>query len=234
MLRNTEQSISLARGISSEQSACNHSPRFRRSNRRCTNIASFECNRGFTNPWRASLLRMVWVHLQVSKEERLTAWLLAAAVRFHGHENRFNLIELLRVVEFQDPPLFGNVVFIKYTQVQSLCLVGPALTPSLKRACVLETWVAVEVIGIENQRFRFCVENASISLLRCCVFRNIKHFGYIEVPRSHQFPNVSIMGEKFLLLVDGRITVSKQLRELPDLSLQCLGPRIVPRPQDFQ
>src|SRR5271169_5150092 len=102
---------------------------------------------------------MVWVHLEVSKQEGLTAWLLATAVRFNSHENCFDLIELLRVVEFQYPPLFCDVVLIKDTQIQSLRRVGPALTPSLKRACVLETRVAVQVLAIENQRFGFCVEN---------------------------------------------------------------------------
>jgi len=83
---------------------------------------------------------MVWLHLEVSKQEGLTARLLAAAIRFHGHENSFDLIELLRVVEFEHPSLFGDVVLIKYAKVQRLCFVGPALTPSLKRTGVLEAW----------------------------------------------------------------------------------------------
>jgi hypothetical protein len=56
---------------------------------------------------------MVWGHLQVSKEEGLTAWFVAAAIWFHGHENRVDLIEFLRIVEFQDPPLFGDIILIE-------------------------------------------------------------------------------------------------------------------------
>src|ERR1700722_2859261 len=118
---------------------------------------------------------MVWVHLQVSKEEGLTAWFVAAAVRFHGHEHCVDLGEFLRIVEFQNPSLFGDIILKKNTQVQSLCPVGPSLSPGLKRARIPKTRLAVQIVGIENERFPFCVENTPIGFPGCSVLRNVEN-----------------------------------------------------------
>src|SRR6267142_38405 len=94
---------------------------------------------------------MVGIHYKVSKEEGLAAWLVATAVWFHRHEYRINLIEFLRIVEFQNPSFFRDIILVKNTQVQSLRSIRPSLAPSLKRACIPQTRLPVEIVSVENQ-----------------------------------------------------------------------------------
>ena len=125
---------------------------------------------------------IVGIHLQISKEERLTAWLVAATVWFNGHENRVDQLQFLRIVEFQDPPLFCNTIRVKHTEVQSLFSVRPVLPPSLKRAWVFQTGLPIKIIGIENQGLTFREKNPPIGFLGFSVFCNVTNLGNTEVP----------------------------------------------------
>src|SRR6266436_5894445 len=109
---------------------------------------------------------MIRIDFQVRKEERLPAWLVASAIRFHRHEDGIDLFELLRIIEFQYPSLLGSIVLVEDAEIGSLLFVQSAAAPRLKRAGGLEPGLLVEIIGVENERLSFGVEDPAIRFLR--------------------------------------------------------------------
>src|SRR6202022_4578734 len=81
-------------------------------------------------------LGMIWIYFEVSKQEGLTAWHMAPAVRFHGYEHGVNLFKRLWIIKFQHPAFLGCIVLIKDTEVQGLLFVRTASSPSLEGAGV--------------------------------------------------------------------------------------------------
>jgi len=49
------------------------------------------------------------------------------------------------------------------------------------------------------------------------------YLGNVEIPGSHQFPDVAIMREKIILLVERYLSIVQQLVEIADLGIQSVG-----------
>jgi len=73
-------------------------------------------------------------HLQVSKEEGLTAWFVAAAIGSSGHETA-SIDRVLRIVEFRTHA-FGNINLIETPGLRPVLCQSRA-DPTLECACVL-------------------------------------------------------------------------------------------------
>src|SRR6267143_2125668 len=97
--------------------------------------------------------------------------------------------------------------------------------PGLKRTGFLESSLLVQVVCVENQGLSLCIEDPPIRFLRLPVTGDVIHLGNIKVPRSHQVPDVAIVGEQFLLLTQRLFLVAKLTVEIPDLSFKTLSSR---------
>src|SRR5580698_164397 len=146
-------------------------------------------------------LGMIRVDLQISKEQRLAARLVASTIRFYGYEHGINLFESFCVVDLHNPPLLRCAVLIKNAQVESLLHVPPAAAPRLKGLCIRESRLMVEIVGVEDQGSSLSVENAPAGLLGGPVPSNVIHFRDVKVARPHQVANIAIVREQFVLLV---------------------------------
>src|SRR5882672_601060 len=128
---------------------------------------------------------MVRVDFQVGKQERLPAWLVAAAVWFHRHGDGIDLFQLFRVIELQYPSFLGYAVLIQYAKARSLLFVKTATAPCLKRAGAFKPGLLVEIVRIENERLSFGVEDSPIRFLRLPIARNVIDLGNIKVSSPH-------------------------------------------------
>src|SRR5712692_3772111 len=160
---------------------------------------------------------MIRVHFQVGKEEWLSAGLVASAVWFNRHEDGIDLFQLLRVIEFQYPSLLGSVVLIENAKTRSLLPVSAAAAPRLKCAGTLKPSLLVEIVRVEDQRLSFGIEDPAIRFLGLAVTGNVIYLGNIKVPGAHQFPDIPVVGEQFLLLAKRLFSVAKLIMQIPDL-----------------
>src|SRR5712664_905559 len=172
---------------------------------------------------------MIRLNFQVGKEERLPAWLVASTIWFNRHEDGIDLFQLLRITEFQYPPLLGRAVFIEDAETGSLLLVKTAAAPRLERARALVPRLLVEIIRVENERLSFGVEDPAIRFLRLPVPGNVIDLGNIEVPGSHQVADIPVVGEQFLLSAKLLFLIAKLAMKIPDLRLQTVGFRLILR-----
>src|ERR1700675_1263075 len=92
--------------------------------------------------------------------------MMASAVRFYRHKYGIDVLESLRIVSLQNPTLLAHVVLVKDSQTESLLPVRPPSAPRLKRARILHARLRIQIKGVENQGFAFCVKHASIGLVR--------------------------------------------------------------------
>src|SRR5690349_9664238 len=145
---------------------------------------------------------MIRSYLQVGEEEGFSARSGASSTGLDSHKYRVDLLQLLGVIEFQHPAFLVGTVFVEDAEVGRLLPVLPSATPSLEGRGFLETSLLVEVISVENQRFAFRVEHASVGFPCLSVAPDVINFGDIEVSSSHEFPDVTIMGEQFLLAAE--------------------------------
>src|ERR1700687_2179360 len=160
---------------------------------------------------------MIWLNFQIGKEERRPALLVAAAVWFNRYENGIDLFQLLRIIEFHYPAFLGYVVFVEDSKTGSLLFVNAVAAPRLKRAGALIPSLLVEVIRVENERLSFGVEDPAIRLLRLSIPRNVIDLGNIKLPGAHQFPDIPVVREQFLLLAKCLFSVAKLTIQIPDL-----------------
>src|SRR5260370_3404479 len=98
---------------------------------------------------------MIWVDVEVRKQEGLVAGLVTTAVWFDRYKNGINLPQRFGVVEPQHPTLLRIIVHIEDTEVERLLRVRPATAPSLEVAVILHPSRRVEVLGVKDQRLPF-------------------------------------------------------------------------------
>src|SRR5208282_4081995 len=116
---------------------------------------------------------MIRVNFQVGKQERLSAGLLASAIRLNRHEDGIDLYQLCRIIEFHHPSLFGGAVLVEDAKAGSLLFVETAAAPRLKGAGGSVLRLLIEIIGVENQGLPFRVEDPAIRFLRLPVTRHV-------------------------------------------------------------
>src|ERR1700730_5350367 len=124
---------------------------------------------------------MIGLHTQVCKQELFTAGFPAAALRLHGDKNGINLIKGLRIIELENPALVGCGVNVENAQVHGLGYIWPTPPPRLKGASLAESWLLVQVVGIENQRFSLRVEDSSKWLLRFSIAPYVEHLRDVKI-----------------------------------------------------
>src|ERR1700683_5463371 len=164
-------------------------------------------------------LRVVRINLQISKQQRLAARLAATARGLNGHKDGVDLLERLGVVKLHNPPFLGGAILKKDSKVHGFLHVRSAAAPGLEGSRVPDSGLLVQVIGVEEQRFALGVEDAPARLLCRAVASHVIDFGDVEVPRTHQVTNVSIVGQKVVLLVDRLLAVAKLTVQIHDLGL---------------
>src|SRR5260370_42411739 len=163
---------------------------------------------------------------QRREKELLSAGVVAPAVWFYSYKYRIDFFECLRVGGFQYPTLLAGVIHIEDAKIQGLFLVGTAPAPSLERTRVLESRLLVQIVGVKNQRFALRIEHAPIRLIRFAGSRHIVDLYTVQLPRSHQIPNVPVMFQKLALvrnrralLVNRPFSLLKLILQLPHLGL---------------
>src|ERR1700721_800611 len=147
-------------------------------------------------------LGMIWIDFEVSEQEGLAPWQVAPAFRFHCYEHGVNLFKRLGIVKLEYPAFLRCIVLIKDTEVQGLLFVRAASPPRLERADVFDSNLLIQNVSVKNQRLPFRIENAAIWFLRRSITRDVVYLRDVQVSRSHQIPNVAVVGKKFFLLVN--------------------------------
>src|ERR1700720_1766133 len=164
---------------------------------------------------------MIRINFEVSKQEGLTAWQVAPAVRFHCYEHGVNLFKRLGIVKLEYPAFLRCIVLIKDTEVQCLLFVRAASPPRLERADVLDSNLLIQIVSVKDQRLPFRIENAAIWFLRRSITRDVVYLRDVQVSRSHQIPNVAVVGKKFVLLVNRLFPIAKLARKVSDLRFEA-------------
>jgi hypothetical protein len=126
------------------------------------------------------------------------------------------------VIALHDPAFLRNTVFVEDPEVERLPPVGSAAAPGLKRRAIVHAVLPVQIVRLKDQRLSLRIEHAAVRLL-CAVAHHVIDFRDVEIPCPHEFPDVAIMCQEFVLLVERRFTVVKQAREFGNLRLRCLG-----------
>src|SRR5216684_8201541 len=108
--------------------------------------------------------RMVWIHAKVGEKKLFPTRAVTPAVRLNRNEYGIDLIQRFWIVELQHPSFLADAVFVENPEVEGLCLVRPSPPPRLERTGVLQPRLLVQIVGVENERFPSCVEDAPVSL----------------------------------------------------------------------
>src|SRR5438876_12461137 len=95
---------------------------------------------------------MVRWYAEIGKEQFVAARLRTTALWFHRHKNGIDLLESLRVVNFQYPSLVRRVVHIKDAQAYGFFVIRATSAPRLKRIRIRNSRLLVKIVGIENER----------------------------------------------------------------------------------
>ena len=103
-------------------------------------------------------------------------------------------------VTFQNPPLSGGVVLVENAQIDGLLAVRASPAPCLKRTCPFDFRLLIEIVGVKDQRLSSRIEDSAIRLLGFAGPRHVIYFRDVKIAGTHQFPNIAIMGEKFIAL----------------------------------
>ena len=139
---------------------------------------------------------------------------MTLAAGLQSRKDGIDLVQHLGVVELQDPALLAQGILIEDPQVEGLLCVGAASAPGLEGS-VLGPGLLVEVVSIENQRLSLGIEDPAIGFLGCSIRTDIVDLRYIKVPGSHQIPDVAVVAEEFLLLINGLFAVAQQAGQDP-------------------
>src|SRR5260370_20895022 len=152
---------------------------------------------------------MVRWYAEIGKEQIGVARLRTICLWFHCDKNGIDLLQSLRIVNFQYPSLVRSVVHIKDAQAYRFSVVRTTSAPSLERIRIRNSRLLVKIVSIENERL---VLGKKYSAKRFFVFpiaRNIVDFGEIKISSAHQFTNVAV-GRQQLLLLRNRLVAAFQ------------------------
>ena len=124
-------------------------------------------------------LRMIWVDSQIGEKERLATWFVTASIGLHCYKYRVDLSERFRVVALQNPAFFGSAVLVENSQINRLFLFRSAPAPSLKSTGTLHFGLAIQIVGVKDEGFAFCIKHTPIRLLCLATPRHVIDFGDI-------------------------------------------------------
>src|SRR6266480_702387 len=113
-----------------------------------------------------SMLGMIGAYAKVGEQQLLAARMVTSAIGFDGYENGVNIFQGLRIVGLQNPALLADIIFIEDAKTESLLLVRSFPAPGLKGLRILKARLCIQIEGIKDQRLSFCVEHATVSLVR--------------------------------------------------------------------
>src|SRR6202167_1802594 len=145
------------------------------------------------NEGRTGTLRMIWGDAQVGKKQLLAAGMMAPTAGLNSHKHRINIRQCFWILGFKHPPFLACVIFIEYSEIQSLLFVGSAPAPSLTLARITHTRLRVELVRMANQRLSLWVENASVSLVRLHAPTNVANHGDVQAQQAHQLAIVPVV-----------------------------------------
>src|SRR5205809_1002949 len=134
---------------------------------------------------------MVGLAPQRSIEKRLSARLLAAAVRFNGNKNGVDLCKPLRIVKAQHPAAVLFAVLEENAEIEWRALRRFVSSPSLKCG-VLDAGLVVEIESVKNERAAFGIEDTTVGFARSAVARHVEHIGHVKLARTHELADVTI------------------------------------------
>src|SRR5438552_5153067 len=143
---------------------------------------------------------MVRWYAEVGEEQFVAARLRTTALWLHCYINGIDLLEGLRIVNFQYPSLLRNVVHIKDAPAYRFFVVRATSAPRLKRIRIRHPRLLVKIVGIENERLVLRKKYSAKGFFVFPVARNIVDFGKIKISSAHQFTNVAVGREQLLLL----------------------------------
>src|SRR5438093_11229793 len=147
-----------------------------------------------------------------SVKKGFAGWLVAAAVRLDGDEDRIELSHLLRVVKAKDPAAIPLAVLIEDAEVDRRALRRFVSPPGLKRG-VLDTGLTIEIEGVEHERLALGIEDTTVGFARPAVARNVEDVGNIELSRPHELADVTIRGQVLLLVAQPALLVAVRARQ---------------------
>ena len=168
----------------------------------------------------AGVLGVIRIQAQVREQERLPAWLRAAALGLDRDEDCVDLGNGLGVVRLQHPAFLVRVILIEETQADGVLPVGAAAAPGLKDTGLFDTWLLIEIVPIEDERFILGVEDAPKRRLCLARFGDIVDFGNIEVAGADQVPDVAVTIKQLTLLGDLLVFLLNRLIQFVDLSFE--------------
>ena len=99
--------------------------------------------------------------------------------------------------------------------------VTAAATPSLKGSRVLDAWLLIEVISIEDERFVLGIENATKRLLCVAALGHIVDFGDVEAAGANQIPDVAVAFKQLAPLGDLPVLFYNRRVQVIDLPFEC-------------
>ena len=103
---------------------------------------------------------VIRIKFKVGKQQWLSGGFRAAALGLDRDEDRVDLGNGLGVVELRHPAFLVGVILIKETQADGVLPVGTAATPGLKGTGLLDAWLLIQVVSIEDKRLVLSVEHA--------------------------------------------------------------------------
>src|ERR1700756_973385 len=162
-------------------------------------------------------LRMVGVDFQRGEQESPVTRLVTAALRLNGYKYRIDLRQGFWIITFQDPAFSGGVVFVEDTQVDGSLAVGTTPPPSLERARSFDFGLLIEIVRIKDQRLAARIEDSAIRLLGFTRASHVVDFRDVKVAGADDVPDIAIMGEELIALLNGCLLLLKLLGEFIDL-----------------
>src|SRR6266853_2911516 len=95
---------------------------------------------------------MVRWYAEIGKQQFVVARLRTSALWLHCYKNGIDLLQSLRIVNFQYPSLVRNVVHIKDAQAYGFFVIRATSAPSLEGIRIRNSRFLVKIVGIENER----------------------------------------------------------------------------------
>src|ERR1700716_161644 len=132
---------------------------------------------------------------------------MASAMWFHGYEHGIDLGQHRGIIHLQYPAFLGRIVLVENAQAECLATIRSATSPCLKSTRVLDPRFLVQIVGVKNERLPFCVEHATVRLLRFSSSGNVVDFCDVEIAGSHEFADITILGQKLVLLIKSSVAV---------------------------
>lgn len=164
-------------------------------------------------------LRVVGVDFQRGEQERPVARFVTAALGLDSHEYGIDLGKGLWIIAFQDPAFSCGIVLVENAQVDGSLAVRSTPAPSLEGTRSFDFRLLIEIVRVKDQRLAPRIEHSTVRLLGLARTGHVVDFRNVKIARTDYIPNIAIMGEKFIALLNGCLLLLKLLGEVVDLGL---------------